>query len=625
MRYWNNKIEDDGSVHCIGNGKIAAYEQGPDIIQVFGPPYSSPSFLKLEITDDRNIAVNSERETGSAIWNHSISIDGEKCGSFIDFADSKLDCIIRKISLTQSLEMKVAINEGIVITENTTRFAFFDIEGGILSRAEPGTYIYWKYPTREQTCQQIILKGNISFCRENNVVKISCHKGESFIIIAGGPSYTECIKNTESLLNTSYSDMLERTRLFWENFTIRRNDYSNLISDNFTDKKRLMNAIDDVSIMMKVQQSVEGGVLAGYNYHLGYVRDQYGVSRCFLKLGYFEEAKQIMQFYWEVWKKYGKVHNAHAMGVDGISHIHENDEVEITGYLIIQAFDYFNSTKDKSFIEEIFPMLEWAWEAQKKHIVSNMLPFNGDETYVAGGILPRTTLNDGSAEATLLFVTAGDLLLEFIEKSDFWKNGRISKNKKLLKAVKEDFDRNFLSDGRLAANNPNRASDKVLIEFRPGVCLRCLSFEPWLERNNTGHYLCPACISMHDLQEIIPKTFIIQSVSLTPLYIGAKLIEINNIKIMIKEIVDKYKLTGKLPSRPDGNSSVGYDFGYLLYTLTKLKNPLAEEIYNEMMSLIDPTGVWVEYYLDGKPYNTRCRPWESGINLEAAINYALSL
>jgi hypothetical protein len=29
---------------------------------------------------------------------------------------------------------------------------------------------------------------------------------------------------------------------------------------------------------------------------------------------------------------------------------------------------------------------------------------------------------------------------------------------------------------------------------------------------------------------------------------------------------------------------------------------------------------WVEYYEDGKPFNTRCRPWESGINLEAAIH-----
>ena len=40
-----------------------------------------------------------------------------------------------------------------------------------------------------------------------------------------------------------------------------------------------------------------------------------------------------------------------------------------------------------------------------------------------------------------------------------------------------------------------------------------------------------------------------------------------------------------------------------------------------MMSVVDATGAWVEYYEDYKPRSTRYRPWESGINLDAALKY----
>jgi hypothetical protein len=41
-----------------------------------------------------------------------------------------------------------------------------------------------------------------------------------------------------------------------------------------------------------------------------------------------------------------------------------------------------------------------------------------------------------------------------------------------------------------------------------------------------------------------------------------------------------------------------------------------------MLSVLDDTGTWTEYYRDGKATGTRYRPWESGIDLEAAILFA---
>ena len=92
--------------------------------------------------------------------------------------------------------------------------------------------------------------------------------------------------------------------------------------------------------------------------------------------------------------------------------------MEITGYLIVQAFDYYQKSGDKAFLKKIYPMLEWAWFSQVQELHENMLPFNGDETYVAGGILPRTVLCQGSAESTLLFLAAGERLLSFSKRKE---------------------------------------------------------------------------------------------------------------------------------------------------------------------------------------------------------------
>ena len=36
-----------------------------------------------------------------------------------------------------------------------------------------------------------------------------------------------------------------------------------------------------------------------------------------------------------------------------------------------------------------------------------------------------------------------------------------------------------------------------------------------------------------------------------------------------------------------------------------------------MLEVLDETGAWVEYYDNKKPFNCRCRPWESAINIDA--------
>lgn len=160
------------------------------------------------------------------------------------------------------------------------------------------------------------------------------------------------------------------------------------------------------------QQSKEGGILAGHPYHLAYVRDQYGGARGLLRMGCVAEARRILEHYRHIFSHNGRICNAQAMGVEGIVHFHENDNVEITGYLVRAAFDLFEKEKDEAFLCSLLPMLLWAVKAQIGELKDGMLPFNGDETYVAGESSPERCSTMGLL-STMLFIDGTERFLDF--------------------------------------------------------------------------------------------------------------------------------------------------------------------------------------------------------------------
>jgi len=421
--------------------------------------------------------------------------------------------------------------------------------------------------------------------------------------------------------------LLERTTEHWNEFTSQRHDFDSLLPQSTPLRNKLLRTIDDVTVNIKTQQGQQGSVLAGHFYHLGYVRDMYGVSRCLLKLGYFEQAKAILDFYWNIWQRHGRIYNAQGIGVDGLFHIHENDDVEITGYLIMQTFDYAERTGNKSAKSELhtyFPMLEWACQVQTRHLVEQMLPFNGDETYIAGGVLPRSAMNDGSAEATLLFITAGQKLLKWIDDHDKWPKDKLARAVQTLEQTKARYHENFWRDGNLIANNPARAVAAILPRFRFGICEATGMFG-WTEKNKNDRYISPLAgygPTLSELPAAESKKYHLQSVCLLPLYIGSPLISRRELADTISTIAEQYQKTGRLPSRPSGDVTVGYDYGFLLQNLIEINHPLAADVYEKMLAQLDSVGAWVEYYENGQPKGCRYRPWESAINLEAALYFA---
>jgi hypothetical protein len=258
---------------------------------------------------------------------------------------------------------------------------------------------------------------------------------------------------------------------------------------------------------------------------------------------------------------------------------------------------------------------------QKKWLVHGMLPFNGDETYVAGGLLPRSALNDGSAEATMLFVESGRKYLDWVKAGKRWTDKEITENQAVIAEVQTNFAANFWSSGTLWTNNPERARLADLPLFRHGVCENagpdCLMTRyqgiVWTQRNENGRYVCAGCISGKPLPAAEPRAYNLLSVALSPFYMNFSIMPFDRLEPAVMQILKKN----------DEPRTVGYDYGFLLAALTRLGRPEAASQFRKTLSVLDSEGAWAEYYLNDQPYGTRCRPWESAINLEALIDWAL--
>ncbi len=279
LRIWSNQGSDNGAIHSLGNGKMLVYEQGPQIIKVYPGPYTSPSLYKFLLEDDKRIEVTSSRQRGTAIWNHEVESGNEALGKIRDYVDSELPVMIRHLSLLASLTFRIELTSDIVVLENRNPSAE---RKSILLRTKPGALIYQNYVYPDPIYHEIRIEGEgiiEKSEKETNVFYLTCKKGEMNIFLIGGPDYSQVMRNSEEVIQSGNSVLLDRTKNWWNKYTEKRYDFQNKFPDDLPLRDELLQIIDDVAVMMRTQQAGEGAVMAGYPYPLGYVRDQYGVSR----------------------------------------------------------------------------------------------------------------------------------------------------------------------------------------------------------------------------------------------------------------------------------------------------------------------------------------------------------
>jgi len=620
------ETETDKGVHAIGDGNICVYGQGSNIIQLFGAPYSTPSMLRLTLAGTDS--VKSHRINGTAVWNHQIIRGNSVISTVTDFISSLTGSFIREISAKAEVTYDLEVNPD-------PGYKIYSSQVSVNPEKEPSaTQVYPSYLVEVQKNVPLMfsylpprgryyrlrISGNATLLPVDSTgkkLRLRLFPGNSKIVVIAGESVAKLDKRTNIINSISTDSLLSMTRKDWLKFSAAHQRISEKMN-----VPSLKNAIDDISVLIKSQQGADGGVLAGYAYHMGYVRDQYGVSRGLLAMGHYEEAKKILEFYFQNWNQSGFIKNAQGIGFPNIFHRHENDEVEITGYLVLQALDYYGKTKDLSFILRIMPMLEWAIDAQKRNLIEGMLPFNGDETYIAGGILPRKVMYNGSAEATLLFIEGTTRLLNCVNTNKLWNPEKIADLKKTVQGCADNYRKNFFQNGILISNNPDREVNFRYPVSRYGVCLHPKhgGYASEVFHYKGSLYFCKDCMKKDNSMVLIPEpeVFSIVSVSLFPFYINSTLFTTKEKKQLVDRVIKYYQKTGNVSEK---NVILGSDYGFFLDGLLAVNHELKDEIFLKMMNLRDDSGSWVEYYNSGTAMGCKCRPWESGVNIEAAIRY----
>ena len=71
MRIWKQAQDLSNSVHCLSNGDICIYEKGPEILQIFGPPFGCGTVAGLSIAGE-GYSAESERVRRTNTWKHTL-------------------------------------------------------------------------------------------------------------------------------------------------------------------------------------------------------------------------------------------------------------------------------------------------------------------------------------------------------------------------------------------------------------------------------------------------------------------------------------------------------------------------------------------------------------------------
>ncbi len=619
QRIWSDRTPDSGAIHAIGNGDFLVYGQGPILSQLQGPPYTAPSFCSVGVKSETPLQCVSVQEKGAVLWQHRLQNENGKKAVFTDGMLPDRAVFFRLFETEFALQLPATPLAGVDVLHMPQLTTGRPGQDCLALRMPAGTNFFTNLAVEQESWLLIAGEG---FTLQDNALRL---EGSGRVFFSAG-TLPDAAQNLSFAMKTPDSALLNAVRSHWAAFFAGITDLGKLLPDTLPDalRQQVSEACYSVAALIKCQQSRSGGEIAGHPYPLGYVRDMAGTLRGMLALGMKKEAAAILRFWKARYDLFGNVHNAEGMGNASARLIFPNDCTELPAYIILSAFHYAEATGDNAILTELWPMLHWAFTAQLSQLGGGMMGFSGDETYIAGGTLPRVHTHNGSAEATLLFWESGTKLLSWARQQAFIPAAQSETWQKMLDEAQQKYRTNFVKDGLLYANNPARLAQIDRPLFTHGFCeaedvlehklkLGWMMYDP-----ACGYYCCPECYgkphkNIHDRS----KQHLLSSVSLLPAFYRTGLLNRQEIAAAAAPYIKMFEQKGFIPSNAEGNRALGYDSGLFLATLSLLRHPQRVQALQSMLDMLDETGAWVEYYDDGVPFNCRCRPWESGINMES--------
>ena len=593
--------------HCIGNGRVAGYFRGADVLQLFGPCYSVPSYFSLSLCE-KGVSCAEHRLAGTGIWRTDLSVGGEDIGFLEDAAHPERPAFLRRLRLARPL--RFALETGCEPIRDV-----FGTGPSVLMQLPQGSGIFAACKLDFAPYAELLFSRNA--VQDGNGVTFP--EGDSWMLFVAGRTLEECVAEAAPARAMDPGEFLRLAADGWSAELRRMRDVSPLFAGR-ADAGELAETVEDVAVALLSQTSEDGGVLAGPFFHLGYGRDMYGDIRGFLALGLFERARRSIGFHVRNWRAKGFLPNASGMGVP-CSHRHECDDAEQTGYALLELHDYALATGDVEFVRGAADFVRWLLDVQERLLVDGMLPFNGDETYIAGGLLPRDCLDHGSMEATALYIAGATRMLALCRGHGLLPEAEIRRHEAPLADARSRFNANFLlGDGRLRTNAPARLARlgiRNLPEYRHGVCGGCHAFGD-LRRTDDGGYLCPRCHG-RVRASAGKETHVLDAATLMTGFVHAEAVD-----PALPRAAARAAWAGRA-ARPADRSVVGYEYGLQLYVLADAADPECdrEAMLAELLALRHSAGVWAEYYRGGRASERNCpyRPWESAINLCGILRY----
>lgn len=633
-RLWTSGQRDENSIHAVGNGQMVALSTGPNVECLFGPPYSSPNILQIETRCEKAISAVSRRELCAAIWRHVYREGSNELAQFIEFAPSGMPAYVRRFQCREP-----GIQWVLRPHSEAKWIPARGLSGVWRQQLPPGTKIFRDpYITDRWSFHWVITSGDCTgVLQDDGTLVVSLQPGKGDVIVVGANDYAQGVQVTETLMKLNSAVLLDETRAWWSAFTQRRLAARPQL-------KRISGfdaeCLDGIAVMMKAQQASEGPTIIGWHSPMAYIRDLYGAARGMLALGMYEEARQMLEFRFRKFERFGDLRTAELIGTDAARHTY-NDEVEGPAYLLLQVRDYLKATGDTASVRRWQPMMEWCWQVQQRQLVNGLLPFNGDETYIAGRLFPFEGLQQGSADTTLAFLVSGEWLTAYAEGEGMWTAEKTAACRRLLADVKRAWREAFVAEDRIWCNAPEREQAVTPPRFRRFGNM-------WLERDASGHYL-PHNVDLSDLPPAVsPGRMTLNSVSLLPDFLGGGPLTYEERCRIVERIAAHTRPNGTIPTAlpgdvPDhvldakapgwdgghvrvGDRTVGYDPGLLLIAQLAVGHSGAAATYQRLMRMLDQAGAWNEYYDSEDRAERACiraNMWASGINAEAVVRYLL--
>ncbi len=386
-------------------------------------------------------------------------------------------------------------------------------------------------------------------------------------------------------------EAFERVRSAWKEWT------EPLVRVQTEDNKLDQFMLAAPYILMS-QRSSCGAFSPMHGYTYAWVRDSNGPLRYLAAAGMGETVGQHLDYHFRACAKMGKIYNNVPLDMDLSSSAPVADwgkmpveRAEVPSFAILQHYWYWRSTGDATMIKFHWPMLRRCLLGQEV-AADGTLPFHGDETYRFPGyelfnagekVDDWVCLEARSADSAFEYVAAAEALAEMAGPAGHGKEA---------------------GDYRARAARVRGATESLY----------------W--RADAGFY-APARSDFSGEKHRFPFA----NIDLRPMWIGyAEATDGKQAGNVLKALGYLVKPSGTVRTTPGCGYYVGMTPGYVVWNLAELRHPAVLKAMAGMFAAAEASGGFSEMITpDDRPSDKvwgwhRCRPWETGINAEAALH-----